>query len=252
MGSKSKYAADIFYAIAENCDLRLYHSWVEPFIGGGNMMSKVVQITEFDRPELGIFFGNKIGNDINPYLIRMFQALQKGWIPSDFYNEEVYKLARNNSKLCFNPSLFEAAEIGFIGIGCSYSGKWFGGYARGNSNNGKPRNYTKESKDNLLEQKKYLQNVFFCEGDYTDFNFPINSIIYCDPPYFNTTKYKSSIEYNNFWEWCEKQELKGHRVFVSEYNAPNNWKCIWQKEVCSSLTKETGSKKAVEKLFTLN
>jgi hypothetical protein len=33
------------------------------------------------------------------------------------------------------------------------------------------------------------------------------------------------------------------------YNAPNDFECIWSKEMVSSLTKDTGSKKAVEKLF---
>ena len=247
--SKAKYAADIFYAIAENCDLKSYHSWVEPFVGGANMMAMVVRITEYDRKELDIHFGNKIGNDINPYLIRMFQAVQKGWEPSKFYDKEAYKLAKENAKLTFNPLLEEAAEIGFIGIGCSYAGKWFGGYARGNANNGKPRNYTKESKDNLLEQSKYLKDVFFCEGHYKNFNFPINSIIYCDPPYFSTTKYKYQLEHSKFWDWCNEMEARGHRVFVSEYQAPDGWECIWQKEVNNSLTQNTGAKKGIEKLF---
>ena len=43
----------------------------------------------------------------------------------------------------------------------------------------------------------------------------------------------------------------GHQVFVSEYSMPEDFKCVWQKEIVSSLTQDTGSKKAVEKLFTL-
>ena len=43
---------------------------------------------------------------------------------------------------------------------------------------------------------------------------------------------------------------KGHKVFISEYNAPEDFECLWQMEVNSSLTKNTGSKKATEKLFT--
>ena len=42
-----------------------------------------------------------------------------------------------------------------------------------------------------------------------------------------------------------------HTIFVSEYNMPEDFKCVWQKDVCSSLTSDTGSKKNVEKLFTL-
>ncbi len=42
---------------------------------------------------------------------------------------------------------------------------------------------------------------------------------------------------------------RGHQVFVSEYNAPGDFKSIYSKEVNSSLTKDTGSKKANEQLF---
>ena len=47
-------------------------------IPANDRLEMVVRITEYDRKELDIHFGNKIGNDINPYLIRMFQAVQKG------------------------------------------------------------------------------------------------------------------------------------------------------------------------------
>ena len=42
---------------------------------------------------------------------------------------------------------------------------------------------------------------------------------------------------------------QGHTVFVSEYNAPNDFISVWQKEITSSLGKDTGSKKGIEKLF---
>jgi len=41
----------------------------------------------------------------------------------------------------------------------------------------------------------------------------------------------------------------GHDVFVSEYSAPDDFACVWSKEVNNSLTKDTGSKKGFECLF---
>jgi DNA adenine methylase len=38
---------------------------------------------------------------------------------------------------------------------------------------------------------------------------------------------------------------------VSEYNAPEDFECLWSKEVNNSLTKDTGSKKGIEKLFKM-
>lgn len=90
----------------------------------------------------------------------------------------------------------------------------------------------------------------FYGGDYAAFPIPDNSIIYCDPPYQGTTKYNKGFDYRRFWYWCNKMVKLGHKVFVSEYNAPPDWKCIWSKEVNNSLTKDTGSKKGTEKLFT--
>ena len=36
---------------------------------------------------------------------------------------------------------------------------------------------------------------------------------------------------------------------MSEYNAPEDFECVWHKEITSSLTKDTGSKMGIEKLF---
>lgn len=263
MGSKAKYARELLIAMSKECNLSDYENWVEPFVGGANMIAEVANaecprhrgiMTNFSQP--CICFKKDVvkwGNDINPYLIEMFKAVQNGWVPSDKYSEEDYKLAKENAKLTWkttSPDLM-IAEIGFIGIGCSYSGKWFGGYARGNASDGKPRNYAKESKDNLLKQKPFIQDVIFGCHHYKNMYLPkTKSIIYCDPPYAMTTKYKEKFESDKFWDWCNEMVEMGHKVFVSEYQAPEGWRCIWEKVVNSSLTKETGSKKAVERLFT--
>ena len=70
-------------------------------------------------------------------------------------------------------------------------------------------------------------------------------------PYKSTTKYKDDFNHDKFYAWCREKRKEGHTIFVSEYWMPEDFKCVWQKEVNSSLTKDTGSKKAVEKLFTL-
>jgi DNA adenine methylase len=139
--------------------------------------------------------------------------------------------------------------VGFVGFGCSYSGKWFGGYARGNSNNGTPRNYCLESKKNILAQYDGLQGIQIYNKNYWELDIPENSIIYCDPPYENTTKYKDNFDHDKFWKWCEKKSLEDNSVFVSEYHAPSGWKSIWSKEVHNTLVKDTGSKIGIENLF---
>ena len=57
------------------------------------------------------------------------------------------------------------------------------------------------------------------------------------------------FDYNKFWEWCRKMTKNGHTVFISEYNAPEDFKCVWEMEVTNSMH-TTKTKKPIEKLFT--
>lgn len=231
VGSKKRIAKDILPIILK--DRKVNQAYIEPFVGGANIIDKVD--------------GKRIGLDENYFLIEMFKALQKGWVPPDNITEDEYKDIKQRKDIKYSPEL-----VGFVGIGCSYSGKWFGGYARGNQNNGSPRNYCLESKKNLLNQKDSLISVEFIWSSFTQSHplFPANSIIYCDPPYEGTTKYKDGIDHKVFWQWIRNLS-QTHTVFVSEYNAPSDFECVWSKEVFNTLDKNTGAKKGIEKLFKL-
>jgi hypothetical protein len=154
-----------------------------------------------------------------------------------------------NTEIKAKKESFPPELVAFVGFLCSFGGKWFGGYARGNDTKGNPRNYCLESKNNILKQAEGLRGVDFIHSSYNQLEIPSNSIIYCDPPYAGTTKYKDGFDHNKFWNWCREKSKEGHKVFISEYNAPDDFECIWEMEVNSSLTKDTGSKKATEKLF---
>lgn len=60
--------------------------------------------------------------------------------------------------------------------------------------------------------------------------------------------YKDSFDHSKYWDWVRKMS-KDNIVFCSEYNAPNDFECIWTKELTTTLDKNSRSK-AVEKLFT--
>ena len=85
---------------------------VEPFVGGCNVISKMD--------------GERYCYDINEYLIEMYKAVQNGWIPPTTITKEEYDYIKNNKNE-------DKVLTGFVGIGCSYSGKWFGGYAKNNT-----------------------------------------------------------------------------------------------------------------------
>jgi len=230
MGSKNRHANELLKLILK--DRSLDQIYVEPFVGGFNMIDKVS--------------GPRIGADIHTYLISLFKGIQDGWIPPDTISECEYLSIKNN------PQNYDPILVGFVGFGCSYSGKWFGGYARGNSANGAARNYCLESKNNIMKQANLIKGVDIRLCSYEKLEIPDNSIVYCDPPYANTTKYKDQFDHTKFWNWVRKLSVSGHKVFISEYTAPFDFKCIFEKECNNTLVKNTGSKKGIERLFTYN
>jgi DNA adenine methylase len=143
--------------------------------------------------------------------------------------------------------------VGWLGFNCSYSGKYFGGFAGETlTKEGTIRDYQQEAINNINKQIEKLNGVIFHNNNYYELDIPSNSIIYCDPPYENTTKYQNNFNHELFWNWCRKMSKEGHKVYVSEYNAPDDFECIWSKEVKSSLSangKIGGSKNSIEKLF---
>lgn len=230
MGSKNRHAKEILPIILKDRKLNQYY--VEPFCGGCNMIDKVPG------------GGYRIANDQHYYLIEMWKAIQSGWVPPENISEEEY----NDIKL--NKCNYSNYLIGYVGFNLSYGAMWFSSYRKDSV--GK-RNYSKESFRAIIKQIPLIKDVVFNFGDYLDLEIPCGSIIYCDPPYKNTASYKNvgAFDHDTFWEYTRFMS-KRNSVFVSEYNAPDDFISVWQKEVNSSLTKETGSKKAIEKLFVYN
>jgi DNA adenine methylase len=230
MGSKNRIAKYIIPIILKG--RKPNQHYVEPFVGGANMIDKVE--------------GLRIGADFNKYVANMWIELEKGWLPKNNYTKNEYEFIRSNKELNIH-------ETGYVAICCSYCGKWFGGFAGQVETRGGLRDYQKEAYFNLLNQLPKIKGVIFKNCSYNELEIPDNSIIYCDPPYENTTKYKDSFNHKAFWEWCRVMSKKGHKVFVSEYNAPDDFDCIWEMEVKSSLStngKSGSSKNSIEKLFT--
>lgn len=207
--------------------------YYEPFVGGANMIDK-------------INCSKRIGNDIHPQLIALFQKLQEGWTPPMHISEEEYNKVRANKEL------YPDYYIGLVGFNATFGSKYFGGYARGfKADKVTPRDIPNEAIRNLKSQIPKIRDVEFICGNYLDnlYSEIKNAVIYCDPPYQGTTKYATdTFDYESFWNWC-REISKYNYIFVSEYNAPKDFKSIWQKEVTTSL-KVHEHEDRVEKLFT--
>ena len=109
MGSKNRHAKNLLPFILQK--RKPGQVYVEPFVGGFNMIDKVLN--------------PRIGGDNHFYLIELFKAVQTGWKPPVEVSFSEYQKVKGNK------DKYPPEYVGFIGFGCSYSGKWFGGYARG-------------------------------------------------------------------------------------------------------------------------
>lgn len=175
MGSKSRIAKYII-PILEMARINGQVYW-EPFVGGCNMINKMT--------------GARIGTDSNKYLIALYNGLKQGFEPKDFYTkEEYYDIMK------FKDQKYDSAEVGYVGFCCSYSGKFFAGYAgiiKGNKL-GEVRNKQKEMGNNLLST--FDPDILYICADYDKtFLDPYagrdsKMLIYCDPPYQGTIGYK--------------------------------------------------------------
>ena len=224
MGSKNKIAKHIMPFILER--LKPDQHYVEPFVGGANMMDKV------DHPF-------RIGADLNYHLIEMWRALQKGWSPPENVSEAEYQYLKAAQ------DIEDPALVAFVGFCCSFGCKWFGGFARM-----KGVDWAKRGHGVLKKQIPFLQNVDFRCCSYQNLSPPPESLIYCDPPYRGTTGYKMGFDNDAFWQWCRDKSSEGYTVLISEYSAPADFECLLEIDTHSTLSQKKESKK--EKLFTIN
>lgn len=213
-GGKARIAGTIVKELQKMLDPD--QTFVDLFCGSCNIVSKISA-------------KNRIANDVHKELIALHKAVQNGWIPPDIISEEDYT----------NAKTAEDHLKAFVGFGCSFSGKWFGGYARDGSNT----NYAKSAKNSLLKKHKTMQDVLFLNSSYEKVNLPNNSLVYCDIPYKNTNGYSvGSFNHDDFYAWAKQMKEKGQIIVVSEYacNVPLDWQVVFELESKKGIRNKEG------------
>jgi DNA adenine methylase len=216
-------------------------SYYEPFVGSCWILMEIEK-------------GPNYASDANEYLIAMWKAVQKGWIPPSKVSEAQH--ARGKAQIQNNGKGKMSKELlAFIGFGCSFYAMWFAGYARGS-------NYAQKAKDSILRKKEKInKDTKFSCCSYDEIKPEKNSLIYCDPPYDNTDQEYASqkqhgkdnevkrerFDSEKFWEWCRKMSKAGHTVLISEYKAPKDFKCVLRINTTTGVHAKNRSR--VEKLF---
>lgn len=194
-------------------------TYVETMVGGCGMLSHMLDI---DVPI--------IANDIDDEMITLWKEVQQGRtdFPTSLTREDYYDV-KNNSR--------DKALRAFVGYGCSFAGKKWGGYA----SNKKGTNYARLEFDSTIRSEKafrnYAQEMYnsasnkekafrgkqltFTSGSYQDMVLPENCTIYCDPPYRGTTGMnKHRFDHDAFYDWVLKRSSLGDTILISEYDCP--------------------------------
>lgn len=237
VGSKNKLSKELAPIIQKYIDKNNIHTYIEPFVGGANMIDKIV-------------CKKRYGFDLHKQLIALLKYTQTNLndIPDKILEEE-YKKVKNNK------DEYDDWYLGLVGFCASFGAKYFGGYARDskNDNSGK---WSSGAIKNLKKQALNIKDVEFKCCSFLKINPDKvkNAVIYCDPPYRGTTKYKTEdFPYENFYQWC-KNISKNNIVLISEYNMPDDFKCIWQHEtkvlLDSNKSKNDDGNIRIEKLYT--
>lgn len=175
------------------------------------------------------------GYDIHEDLVLMWQALLAGWTPPSVVTEEDYARLRAEP-----PS----ALRGFVGFGCSFAGKWWGGYARYQD-----QNFADETRRSLAKALDAIwANTTIERASYDEIEVPAGATVYADPPYAGTTGYSHGFDNDAFWRTAAAWADAGARVFVSEYRAPEGWERVWSSPFTRGLRSAAGNA-VTESLF---
>ena len=210
--------------------LEPHHTYVEPMVGGGGMLSHMLNI---DNPI--------IANDIDMEVIAFWQSLQNGRsdFPQHLTREKYYDIKNHST---------DSALRAYVGYGCSFGGKKWGGYAQNKRGTNYAmlektsanrmmesfRNFAMEAYNGSIQMGELFRKrkeLTFTSGSYLDMVLPENCVIYCDPPYKNTTGMNTyKFDHNIFYDWVLKRASQGDIILISEYDCPIGQKIFEYKK----------------------
>lgn len=229
MGGKGKIGKHISKRIEEiEHDFPITtDNYFEPFVGMCGVMRNMG-----DR--------RKVACDFSPDIIHLWRGVQGGWSPPKFMSKE---------EVVFQKTQPPSALRCFAAYGCSYGGIYFNSYV-GNYNGGAAE--IDRSSRSIVRVSRQVQDVEFLDSrSYTEHS-PINSTIYCDPPYKTASKSVlgmdnfASFDHEVFWDTMREWIKHDNIVIVSEFTAPDDFVGVWEKKIVSNVNHK-GHR--VEKLF---
>ena len=153
IGSKSKIAKYIVPIIQEYIDKTNSHIYIEPFVGGANIIDKIKCNTRYG------FDADNISIDVLTHFVKHPEDLD--CLPKNLSREQYYYI-RDNKQVF--PDWYRSAVLLFG----SYNSRVYGGCygASTTTKSGKTRNYYREAINNLQKQLPLLKGIEFSKLDY--------------------------------------------------------------------------------------
>ena len=188
--------------------------YCEPFCGMMGIYTYIPELFENHKPKLKYKAGDR-----NPYIIKLWNGLKKGFNPpTKCTKDEYYEMKHNKDN---------SLKGIFLGFASSLRGVFRSTFVK--------KNIEKQAYDSKNIGKN-IKDVELKTGDYKIFSDLKNYIIYCDPPYKNSIspysigdKYNTKFDYKDFINWC-KEMSKYNIIFISEYSKPTNDSIlVWNK-----------------------
>jgi len=204
--------------------------YVEPFVGYAHILRRIKNKRSV------------AASDSNRLLITLLSNVKNGGehpvIDADEY-AKLRKRYRENGRT-------DDVRMAYAAFCYSYNGKEFGGYT--GEKHG--RNYPRERMTYYDTKLRTSPAFNACSLECKDYKLlePSGCVVYCDPPYANTTDYKSDFDHGEFWDTMRSWSRK-NAVFISEYTAPDDFVLLTQCVKLSSLAGKGASDARIEKLF---
>lgn len=130
MGSKNRLAKELIPIITADLEEGMWY--VEPFVGGCNMIDKIQHSL-------------RLGADSNEYLMALLKYVQAGGVLPEHIDKDEYLRVKAN------PDGYDKWYTGFCGFIASRNGVFFSTYAGICNTKQGERNYLREKRNNLLK-----------------------------------------------------------------------------------------------------
>lgn len=213
LGGKADVGKSIAHAIAKRRTPGAL--FVDMFCGSLNVVRHVPAHVALAAG--GLVASPRIAIDACGPLITMWKAALNGWVPPRSVSREEYA----RIKALQDP---HDPMTAFVLFGCSFGGKWCGGYAKDRPE----QRYAECASNGVIRKARDCAGVRLEHATFQSKHpgcWEPGTVLYCDPPYAGTTGYKALEPFNSeaFWFWAEQHARCGVHVYVSEFSAPQGW-----------------------------